>query len=101
MVEKVIRIAVDAMGGDNVPDVLVEGSLDALLKYSDIEITLVGDENSVGKSVKSFLNSESFEKSGASLKESVEGRITIVHADDVIEMCDSPARAIRSKKVLP
>jgi len=98
MVEKVIRIAVDAMGGDNVPDVLVEGSIDALLKYSDIEITLVGDENSVGKSVKSFLNSDSFEKSKASLKESVEGRITIAHADDVIEMCDSPARAIRSKK---
>ena len=98
MVEKVIRIAVDAMGGDNVPDVLVEGSLDALLKYPDIEITLVGDENSVGESVKRFFNSDCFGKSGVSLKESVEDRITIAHADDVIEMCDSPARAIRSKR---
>ena len=98
MAEKVIRIAVDAMGGDNVPDVLVEGSLEALVVYPDITITLVGDENIVGESLNRLINSEDSGKSGTSWKESGRHRIRIVHADDVIEMCDSPARAIRSKK---
>ena len=41
-----LRIAIDAMGGDNAPSVPVEGAVLAA-KEKDTEIILVGDEESV------------------------------------------------------
>ena len=38
------KIAVDAMGGDNAPQALVEGANRAVQEFSDIEILLYGDE---------------------------------------------------------
>ena len=38
------KIAVDAMGGDNAPQALVEGVNQAVQEFSDIEILLYGDE---------------------------------------------------------
>ena len=38
------KIAIDAMGGDNAPQALVEGANQALRDFSDIEIVLYGDE---------------------------------------------------------
>ncbi len=40
-----IRIAVDGMGGDFAPKEIVAGTLLALKKFKDIEITIYGDEN--------------------------------------------------------
>jgi len=96
MADRYIRIAVDAMGGDNAPDVLVEGSIAALCLYPDVKITLVGDEKTVSEYLESALGSMLRGKTGrySQLRE----RITIAHADDVIDMCESPARAIRTKK---
>ena len=37
-------IAVDAMGGDNAPQAIVEGVNQALAEFKDIEIQLYGDE---------------------------------------------------------
>lgn len=39
-----IKIAVDAMGGDFLCDTTVNGAMDAVKEFSDIEITLYGDE---------------------------------------------------------
>ncbi|MFC1538540.1 phosphate acyltransferase PlsX [Candidatus Latescibacterota bacterium] len=96
MSDKMTQIAVDAMGGDNFPQVQIEGSLEALVSCDDVEVTLVGDKNIVEKSLKKIVNSENSSglKSGSSALE----RIKIVHADEVIGMSESPARAIRSKK---
>lgn len=40
-----IKIAVDGMGGDFAPKPIIEGTLIALNKFSDLEITIFGDEN--------------------------------------------------------
>jgi glycerol-3-phosphate acyltransferase PlsX len=98
MAELVIRVAVDAMGGDNVPDVLVDGSVTAVCKYHDIEIILVGDEKRVSESLESVIAAGNTGKSESTGAASLRERIRIVHAGEVIEMCDSPARAIRTKK---
>jgi glycerol-3-phosphate acyltransferase PlsX len=38
------------MGGDNAPKEIVLGAMKAVNAFSDIHITLVGDENNVNKS---------------------------------------------------
>ena len=38
-----MRIALDAMGGDKAPAAPVEGALEAVRRYEDVEILLVGD----------------------------------------------------------
>ena len=42
-----IRIAVDAMGGDNAPSSVVEGTLEALKENDRIAVYLVGKEEAV------------------------------------------------------
>lgn len=39
-----MKIAIDAMGGDNAPEAVVKGSLLAVKEYEELEITLYGDE---------------------------------------------------------
>lgn len=76
-----IKIAVDAMGGDNAPEITVKGSMEAIKKFNDIEIVLYGDENKI----KPFLtNSE---------------RISIVHTEKYIDMGEhDPVSNIRNNK---
>ena len=42
-----MRVAVDALGGDNAPGEIVAGSLAAARKLPDDEIILVGDEATI------------------------------------------------------
>ena len=44
-----IKIAVDAMGGDFAPKEQVEGSMLAIKNIPDIELTLYGDEPEIRK----------------------------------------------------
>lgn len=48
-----IRIAVDGMGGDFAPEPIVKGTLTALQKFENIEITLFGDEQKMAPFLKS------------------------------------------------
>ena len=75
-----MKIAIDAMGGDHAPKEIVLGALKAIDTYSDIEITLVGDENKINQYVKD------------------RNRISIIHTDEVITGTDEPVRAVRRKK---
>ena len=77
-----MRIAVDAMGGDYAPDEIVLGAVQAATEY-DLEIVLVGDENAI----KPLLS-----------KYGSHNRLSVVHASQVIEMCEQPSTAIRKKK---
>ncbi len=86
------------MGGDNFPWVLIKGSLDALQSCSDVEITLVGDEKVVRESLDEIISSAETKKSGSDTYSSLMDRLKIVHSDEVIQMSESPARAIRNKK---
>jgi len=78
-----IRIAVDAMGGDNAPQTVVEGAVQAANDF-DLEVVLVGKEPVI--------------KEELSRHRVVGGRITIHNADQVIEMGDVPVKAVVKKK---
>jgi glycerol-3-phosphate acyltransferase PlsX len=72
------------MGGDYAPAVTVEGAIETLSYYDDIDIILVGDESSL----KAELQSRKYSP----------GRISIKHASQVVGMDESPSLAIRKKK---
>ncbi len=42
-----IKIAIDAMGGDNAPEKIVQGAIDSLTLRENIHIVLVGKEDAV------------------------------------------------------
>jgi glycerol-3-phosphate acyltransferase PlsX len=79
-----MRIALDAMGGDYAPAVTVEGAIETLSYYDDIDIILVGDELSVRAELQS--------------KKYSPDRISIKHASQAVGMDESPSVAIRKKK---
>jgi len=54
-------ILVDAMGGDNAPEAIVNGCLDAVSEADGFEILLIGDE---GK-IREILNKRSYDTSGS------------------------------------
>ena len=81
-----IRIAVDAMGGDYAPREVVYGAVLAAREYS-VAIQLVGPPDLV----QNELNRHN--KSGLD--------ITIVPATEVVAMDEKPSRAIVRKKTLP
>ena len=79
-----IKVVVDAMGGDNAPADIVKGAVDAISGRDDIKIFLVGQEDVVAKELSQY----SFPKE----------RIEVVDAPEVIEMAEPPVEAIRKKK---
>ena len=79
-----MRIFVDAMGGDFAPQAPVEGSIEALRRYENIEIVLAGDLKQVEPLLKDC--------------DDVRGRITLVDAPEVITNHESPVMGVRSKK---
>ncbi len=75
-----MKLAIDAMGGDNAPKEIVLGAMKAVEAFSDIHITLFGDEKKINEHLKDH------------------DRIMIVHTDEVILGTDEPVRAVRRKK---
>ena len=80
-----MRIAVDAMGGDYAPAVVVEAVADALRMFPDVEILLVGHLEKLAY----YLQKEH-------LKEGP--RLQLVHAEEVVEMGEPSTTSIRAKK---
>lgn len=78
------KIAIDAMGGDNAPEAMVEGALWALKENKGIHLYLVGDETRMNE----VLKDKTYDKD----------RLVIVHADEQITNEESPVLAIRRKK---
>ena len=79
-----MKIAVDAMGGDNAPAEIVKGAVQAVKKYS-CEIILVGDENKIQEFLKDDPDIKNFP-------------LTIKHTTEIIEMGEHPAEAVKNKK---
>jgi len=77
-----MRIVLDAMGSDHAPQVDVEGGIRAARRFGE-EIILVGDE----KRIKPELERQ--DTSGL--------KLTVVHAEQVIEMGEHPSEAVRNK----
>ena len=82
-------IALDAMGGDFGPEVVLPAAAQVLKKHNNVSIILVGDE--------SVLKAQA-EQNGLDLTGALADRVEIQHASQVVEMCDEPALAIRKKK---
>lgn len=76
------KIILDAMGGDNAPAEIISGAFAALSEVDDISITLVGRK----REIDGFLSGMP------------QDRISILEAEDVIEMAESPVNAIKTKK---
>ncbi len=75
-----MKLAIDAMGGDNAPKEIVLGAMKAVQTYSDIHITLVGDETKINETLTSH------------------ERISVLHTTEVILGTDEPVKAVRRKK---
>jgi glycerol-3-phosphate acyltransferase PlsX len=79
-----MRVVLDAMGGDLAPSVNIEGAVETVNEYDDVDVILVGDEASIQKELRN--------------KRYSANRISVVHASQVVEMHESPMVAIRKKK---
>ena len=81
---ELIRIAVDAMGGDNAPAAPVEGAVLAVKAADNIKVILVGKEDVIKKE----LAKSDYPKD----------RIEIVNATEVIKTGEPPVKSIQEKK---
>ena len=79
-----MRIALDAMGGDNAPDAIIAGALESLAELDkDDELLLVGPEDVVNQHM--------------SCPRRYRSRVHVVHAPDVIAMDEPPVDSLRKK----
>ena len=81
---ELVRVAVDAMGGDKAPFVTVKGAVDAVKESPQLKVFLVGKSDVV----QAELSKYDYDKD----------RIEVVSATEVIEMAEPPVMAIRTKK---
>ncbi|VAW51911.1 Phosphate:acyl-ACP acyltransferase PlsX (EC 2.3.1.n2) [hydrothermal vent metagenome] len=78
-------IALDAMGGDFGPEVVIPAAVHVIKKHSDIRIILVGDESRLRDCAKQ--HSIDLDK-----------HFEMQHASQVVEMHEDPRHAVRKKK---
>ena len=84
IMQEMIKVAVDAMGGDNAPDEIIKGAVEAVSLREDIKVFLVGKEELIREKLKAY-----------SYKDE---QVEIVNATEIIEMAEPPVAAIRKKK---
>ncbi|MBP2027585.1 glycerol-3-phosphate acyltransferase PlsX [Acetoanaerobium pronyense] len=78
-----MKIALDAMGGDNAPLSNIQGAFEAI-NAMDVEVILLGDENIIKKHLE---------------KENIDTpKITIKHCEEMISNDEKPVKAVRTKK---
>lgn len=78
-----VKITLDAMGGDFAPDEIVKGAVLASQELSGVEIFLVGAPAKINKALN---------------KHKEKGKLPIVAAAEVIEMNEHPVQAVKQKK---
>ena len=81
---ELVRVVVDAMGGDYAPEEPVKGAVEALRENQSIFIYLAGKEDVIRRELKKYTYPED--------------RLKIVPASQVIETGEPPAAAIQKKK---
>ena len=79
-----IKIVIDAMGGDYAPEQQVKGALIALEKDKDLSVILCGDETQIKAELAKTPHDGS--------------RVEIVHTTEVIDMNEVPTKAVKTKK---
>jgi len=81
-----MKIALDAMGGDHAPQNPVEGAVQALRDFPDVEIIFVGDEAKIRAEL------------GKHPTADIQSRFSFHHASQVVDMTDSGLESVRRKK---
>ena len=79
-----LKIIVDAMGGDNAPAEIVKGALDAVKERPDFKVVLTGDEALVNHEFEKYTYDAS--------------RVEVVACTQVITNDDVPTQAVRAKR---
>ena len=79
-----VKIVVDAMGGDFAPNEQVLGAVTAVNKDKDLTVILVGDQ----PQIEAILSTLTYDKE----------RIEIVHTTETITMEEIPTKAVKTKK---
>ncbi len=82
--QDIVKIAVDAMGGDHAPGEIVKGVVDRVNENSNMEVYLVGKEEVIKEELKKYSYNET--------------KIQVINATETIEMAEPPVMAIRKKK---
>lgn len=80
----VLKIVIDAMGGDHAPEEIIKGTIDAVNKFSDLTCILTGKEDKINK----ILDNYEYRTNG----------IEVVNASQVVTMSDKPSEVLRKKK---
>ncbi|MEW6691869.1 MAG: phosphate acyltransferase PlsX [Pseudomonadota bacterium] len=80
-----ITLALDAMGGDHAPGIVLDAAVEALRRHPELHLILVGQE--------SMLRDELARRNVLN-----EARLSVHHASEVVAMDESPALALRGKK---
>ena len=81
---EMVKVAVDAMGGDNAPGETVKGAVEAINADRRVKVFLVGREPVIKEELKKYTYDEA--------------QLEIVHAEEVIGTAEPPVMAIRKKK---
>ena len=81
---ELVKVAVDAMGGDHAPQEIVKGAVEAVQESNALKVFLVGKEETVRQELAKYTYDQS--------------RIEVVDATEVIDMAEPPVMAIRNKK---
>ncbi|MGN1148283.1 MAG: phosphate acyltransferase PlsX [Lachnospiraceae bacterium] len=79
-----VKVAVDAMGGDNAPVEIIKGAVDAVNEDKRVKVFLVGKQDIIEKELSQYTYDAA--------------QVEIVHAEEVIETAEPPVMAIRRKK---
>lgn len=79
-----VRVAVDAMGGDNAPAEIIMGAVEAVNAKEEIQVILVGLEDKIKEELAKYTYPKE--------------RISVVHAAEIISTEEPPVMAIRKKK---
>ena len=79
-----VKVALDAMGGDNAPHEIVKGAVDALAERDNLYVYVVGRQDAINAELSKY----SYDKN----------RLEVVDASEVIETAEPPVMAIRKKK---
>ena len=84
MQQEMIKVVMDAMGGDYAPTEPVKAAVDAVAGRKDIKVILVGQQDVVEAELEKY--------------DYPKEQIEVVHAEEVIETAEPPVNAIRRKK---
>lgn len=82
---ELVRVAVDAMGGDYAPAEPVKGAVEALREDGRIRVILTGDQDAIARELEKY-------------PDVPKDRLEVIHTTQVIETGEPPVRAIQGKK---